>query len=371
MSIKITRFSPDLLFFDERNPRLVEMEKTTNQTKILNTLWRTEDVKVIVMSILANNFFPNEALYIIEENGRKVVVEGNRRLAAVKAILNPSLVEKGGMDKYIPSITNKLRNSLQAGIPVIEMASREETWRYIGFKHVSGAAKWDSYAKAHYIAQVHNEYHVPLEQIAEQIGDSNQLTMKLYQGLMVLRQADSQTEFKIEDVYNNRVYFSHIYTAMGYDGVRDFLGITVETQDTSSPVSQDKLKHLEEFMIWVLGSRKSDLKPIIKSQNPDLRNLNQVLLSSEATETLRITGSLDEAFEASESPTSILYKSIVDANLKIQKALSKISSYDGDEEILKSVIKLADSADTLYDSMKQIYKQKNKKEDSPIKRSLD
>jgi hypothetical protein len=66
MSNKITFCSPDDLYFDEKNPRLVEAKKTSNQGTILNTLWRTEDVKSIVMSILANSFFPNEALYVIE-----------------------------------------------------------------------------------------------------------------------------------------------------------------------------------------------------------------------------------------------------------------------------------------------------------------
>ena len=33
--------------------------------------------------------------------------------------------------------------------------------------------------KAEYIAQVHNEYGIELKDIAEQIGDSNKITLKL------------------------------------------------------------------------------------------------------------------------------------------------------------------------------------------------
>lgn len=211
MNNNIFQCNPEDLFFDEQNPRLVENPtKTSDQNRILNVLWREQDIKVLVMSILANGFFPNEVLYAVEENGRKIVIEGNRRLAAVKAILDPSLVDNNGMDKYKGNITDEILNSLRKGIPVLLMDKREDAWRYIGFKHVNGPTKWDSYAKAVYIAKVHNQYHVPLEEISQQIGDPSKLTKKLYQGLMVLREADKHTEFKIDDIFNNRIYFSHI-----------------------------------------------------------------------------------------------------------------------------------------------------------------
>ena len=78
------------LYFDVKNPRLVEFEHTSDETKILNILWDNMAVNEIVMSILANGFFENEAMYAVVEEGKKIVVEGNRRLAAVKEILSPS-----------------------------------------------------------------------------------------------------------------------------------------------------------------------------------------------------------------------------------------------------------------------------------------
>ena len=83
----------------------------------------------------------------VVENGRKIVIEGNRRLAAVKAILEPSAILNGGMNRYKERITQKLLDDLTNNLPIIILNSREDTWRYIGFKHVNGAVKWDSYAK--------------------------------------------------------------------------------------------------------------------------------------------------------------------------------------------------------------------------------
>ena len=356
------------LFFDVKNPRLVEFEHTSDEKKILNILWDNMAVNEIVMSILANGFFENEAMYVVIENGKKIVVEGNRRLAAVKAILDPSAILNGGMNRYQDRITQKLVDELTNNLPVIILHNREETWRYIGFKHVNGAVKWDSYAKAEYIAQVHNEYGIELKDIAEQIGDSNKITLKLYQGLMVLRQASRDTEFKIDDVYYKRVYFSHVYTAVSYEGFQKFLGIDI-TNNTDTPVPDDKLKNLEEVMYWLLGSNKKNIKPVIRSQNPDLRNLNNVLHSPEAIQLLRATKDLDKAYETSIEASDIFYQAIVEAKMNITKALSKISVYDGDEDMLKTVIELADGADALYSGMKEKYKET--RGESNQRRTLD
>ena len=365
---QIERCKAQELFFDIKNPRLVEFEQTTDESKILNILWDNMAVNEIVMSILANGFFENEAMYVLIEDGKKIVVEGNRRLAAVKAILEPTAILNGGMNKFQQRITQKLLDDLTNNLPIIILNSREDAWRYIGFKHVNGAVKWDSYAKAEYIAQVHNEYGIGLNDIAEQIGDSNKITLKLYQGLMVLRQANRDTEFKIDDVYYKRVYFSHVYTAISYEGFQKFLGIDV-TKHTDILVPENKIKNLEEVMYWLLGSSKKKIKPVIRSQNPDLRNLNKVLYSTEAIQLLRVTKDLDKAYETSIEATDIFYQAIVEAKMNITKALSKISVYDGDENMLRTVIELANAADSLYSGMKDKYKEV-RGENNP-KRSLE
>ena len=337
------------LYFDAKNPRLVEYSQLKTEDEIIQALWDNMAVNEIVMSILANGFFENEALYVIKESGKYVVVEGNRRLAAVKLILSPDRCK--GMTKYANKITEDLQKDLEEGLPVIVLEKREEAWRYIGFKHVNGPVKWDSYAKAEYIAQVHNEYNVALNDIAEQIGDSHKTTIKLYQGLMVLRQADRETSFKINDVYSNRVYFSHIYTAIMYEGFQDYLGLDI-SKETETPVPSDKLYRLEEVMFWVLGSKSKNIKPIVRSQNPDIRNLNQVLQSSDAVQILRATGDFEVAYDRSQDGADVFHQSVVEAQMSLQKALSKIAYYSGGIEILETAKNLADSADSLFKIMK-------------------
>ena len=361
----------DKLLFDSKNPRMVEFGDMSDETKVINTLWQNMAVNEIVMSILANGFFENEPMYAIDADGGKyTVIEGNRRLAAVKAILDPDIVANDGMKRYRDKITPAIKKQLRSELPVVVLESRESAWRLIGFKHVNGAVKWDSLAKAEYIAQVHNSYNVPLEDIATQIGDSNKTTIRLYQGLMVLRQAESETEFSSEDKYYSRLYFSHLYTAIGYEGYQNFLGLDL-TQTSTSPVPQDHLKNLEQLMFWLYGSKQRDLRPIIKSQNPDLRNLNNVLLDSDSTSMLIATSDFRAAFENSQDGLDLFSKSIMDARVAIEKAQAKLSFYDGSEEIANSVLILANQADTLFSSIKAIRAQKLSSDQDKQARTID
>lgn len=347
----IKQVKADDLHFDLKNPRLVEFQGLKSEDEILNVLWKNMDIGELVMSILASGFFESEALYVVREDDKYIVIEGNRRLAAIKAILHPELVKSGGMKKF-GEISENFRKSLANAIPVIEMERRQDAWRYIGFKHVNGPAKWDSFAKAQYIALVHNEYGVALEDIASQIGDSNKITVRLYQGLMLLKQADSMTDFKIDDVYSNRLYFSHVYTAMNYESMQKYLGLDL-TKAEQYPVPQDKLERLEEVMVWILGSRKKSQPAVVKSQNPGIRQLCQVLEKPAAIQLLRAGNTLEVAYDGSRDGSDVFYSAIVEAQSKLQQALGKLTYYDGNEDMLRTVINLADSADFLYKAMKQ------------------
>jgi len=89
---QIEYLEADNLEFDTKNPRLVEFgfTKKTPQKEIIETLWEEMAIDEIIMSIKASGFFKNEPLIAVKEEGKFVVIEGNRRLTAVKAISHPS-----------------------------------------------------------------------------------------------------------------------------------------------------------------------------------------------------------------------------------------------------------------------------------------
>jgi hypothetical protein len=328
------------LHFDFKNPRLAEFKLTAGdpEEEILKVLWEAMSVEEIVLSIASSGFFTHEPLIAVEEPLHKkkslIVIEGNRRLAAVKSILHPEILENYHINYSRISVSTKIKKELTT-LPVIKIGNREEAWKYIGFKHINGPAKWGSYAKAQYIAQIHTEFGISLDSIAVQIGDTHKTVQKLYQGLMVVEQAENKKVFDKTDITGARLYFSHLYTALTYEGIREYLGLKDISEEKRNPIPATKLDELGQFLIWLFGSKKRNQEPVIRSQNPDLRRLDSILKNKPATIALKDKAPLIVAYEMSQPGEDVFEQSLVAAKQDLQKAHSFVSlGYKGDLEPL-------------------------------------
>lgn len=350
--------SADLLF-DKENPRMVEFGASDfPEEKLINLLWKEMAVDELVLSILAYGFFDHEPLYVMATGNNKfIVLEGNRRLGAIRSILHPEIVSGGKMDKYISQITQELITSLTEHIPVVVLEDRSKAWRLLGFKHVNGPAKWGSYAKAKYIAQVHNNFNIDLNKIAEQIGDTNKTVRKLYQGLMVLEQACSQAEFSIDDIKTPRLFFSHLYTAIGYEKFRKYISIPDDFEDPN-PVPHNKVKNLQEVMDWLYGSKKRGIEQCVKSQNPDLRHFVDILDNDLSVAAMRAGSGLDVAYDLSIDDNDALRDALAKARLALDKATSKIGSFDGDEGLVRQAGTVVRLAESVYQQLYKVFDEK-------------
>lgn len=357
---RITLIPTEDLHFDHRNPRLSEygIDANTLESDILKILWDAMDVRELVQSIAASGFFPHEALIVAHEQDKNIVIEGNRRLAAVKVLLNPELAADNGWD--IPKLSSETKKAL-GSLPAIK-SDRKDSWRFLGFKHVNGPAKWSSYAKAAYIAEVHREYQIPLADIANQIGDRHNTVQRLFRGLMVLEQAEQAKVYHREDRFRQRLAFSHLYTGLDYEGIGAFLNIAPKESETSTPVPSDKLNELGEFCTWLYGSKNRQTPPVVESQNPDLRRLNAVLSSREAIAALRAGVELSKAFEISRPPTALFEEALLAAKRELTTARATLTTgYDNSEALLRIAGSIANIADDIYTEMDRKRNPKEKK----------
>lgn len=341
------------LHFDRQNPRLAGylITATSTDSEIIRTLWDQMDVKEVVLSIAASGFFKHEPLIVDTEGGKEIVIEGNRRLAAVKLLTSPTLATELGIE--VPSISQKDRNALES-LPVQRM-ERKDAWRFLGFKHVNGPARWDSYAKSKYIADVHLKQNVPLTDIALQIGDTHKTVQRLFRGYRVIEQAEEKKVYSREDRWDRGFYFSHLYTGLGYQGFVDFLSLKPEESEDANPVPPGKLEELGQLMEWLFGSKKKKHPPIIKSQNPDLRHLEAVLRHREALAALKSGIELDLAFEITRPAGTVLEEELVKAKQSLQKVRGLLSTgYDGSADLLAIANQVADIADDLAKEMERM-----------------
>ena len=189
----VTQVPVDWLDLDARNPRLTDMGIGTSDEVIITHLYRVEDLSELLQSIAANGYMDIEPFIVCEENGRLTVLEGNRRLAAVRLLRNNELNSKIlGATKtriQVPEITQRCRDTLEK-ISVYRVRNREDADAFIGFKHINGAARWSSYAKAKFAARWHRTSNLSLTEIANQIGDRHTTIKRMVYAIYVLEQAE-------------------------------------------------------------------------------------------------------------------------------------------------------------------------------------
>jgi len=341
------------LHFDRHNPRL--LEHIDDETELLNVMWREFVVNEVAISIAANGFWPYEPLLACREDERYVVIEGNRRLAAVKLLLDSEARAAAGATD-LPVISEARRQELQE-LPII-ITTRVDAWQFVGFKHVNGPQSWQAYSKAQYVAWVHNNVGVPLDKIAQTIGDQHSTVQRLYRGLMVLEQAEKEGLWDRSDRAKGRFPFSHLYIGLSsYAGIQKHLGLNGPPADRPDPISKRFFPQLGELMVWLFGSKSLGALPVVQSQNPHLRQLDRVLANRNATAAIRSGMPLTVALDVAKGDTAKLREDLVGARRLLQDCRGKVlTGFQGDPELLDLADEVLLLAEAIVDDMRAAQK---------------
>ncbi len=152
---KVARVDAGLLKLDERNPRLVGTTADNTQEEIAAQLYRREALGELLQSIAANGYLDLEPLIVWLAPGDEslTVLEGNRRLAALRLFREPEFVSKvagkAGFRISVPEMAEDRKGTLSE-VSVYRVRDREDARAFIGFKHIKGAVRWQSFAKARF-----------------------------------------------------------------------------------------------------------------------------------------------------------------------------------------------------------------------------
>ena len=341
---EVVRVTVDRLALDWRNPRLIGLDPEASDHTIIAQLYRDEDLSELLQSIAANGYLDIEPLVVVEgHKGVLTVLEGNRRLAALQLFRDTDLAtrvrEECGVRVVVPEMPGEHRQTLEC-VSVYRVARREDSWSFIGFKHINGAARWDSYAKAKFAADWYRLDDTSLADIARRIGDRHDTIKRMVNAIYVLEQAQNEGVFSIEDRMAPRFSFSHLYTALSRAPYMDFLGLEAawaSFDPTPDPIPKDYLKQLTEVFRWIYGSKSEDVEPIIQSQNPDIKLLAEVLDSGEALIVLRETGSLTNAHASTQSVATKFSGALLRARNEMREASSNLRGFDGKDGALVEI----------------------------------
>jgi hypothetical protein len=349
-----------LLDFDYENPRLTTGDdlSTHDEKSMICSLRDIAALDELIQSICNNGYFNLEPLIVWGEDcGPFTVLEGNRRLAAIKLIKNRDLARECRVS--LPAtISQKVLDSIEC-VSVWRVAKKDDAQAFIGFKHINGPYRWDAYAKARYVADWYKKEKsrgLTIESIARQLGDDND-TIRAYIGaVLVLEQAEEERLFDIKDRYNRgRFAFSHLYTALGRKEYQEFLGLAKGWNHTpdEQPINEKKTPQLKEVLTYFYGSKQDNQPALIKSQNPDLKNLGEVLIHEIALAKVRGGADLKTAHNEVRGAGEVFSEALVQASLKIDAAIDLLAKYDGSSSLLSISRELAEKSDILFQTMQR------------------
>jgi len=321
--------APSKLRFDLDNPRFVEGQYSS-EDDIIEHLLNEADVNELVQSILSAGYVDYEPMIVLKETG--TVLEGNRRLAALRLISDANLREK--LKYSLPEID--VPQALPKTIRIRYVNDRAEARSFIGFKHINGPFKWDALAKAKYAAEWFNEG-ADIATISRTLGDGHNTVRRLVHGWYALQQAQADG-FDVKQITKRNFSFSHLYTALTRVPVRDFLGISDEDLSSSpkkNPIPKSHRQQLGQLMSWLYGQENKNEPTLIQSQNPDLNILSKVLAHPEGKRMLMAQRDLHVAYARIEPASTRFEEALMKAAKQCEDANALSGGFDGDLTLLK------------------------------------
>ena len=287
---KIEYASLDDLYLDPSNPRLGRSVAKPNlpQASVLNAMrdWSLEE---LAESFLTNGFWPQEAVIVVNEKlygeHHRVVVEGNRRIAALKYLKNTVEGNPPGRDWAALVRNTKVPKSLFEEIPYILVHNRSDVSAYLGFRHVTGIKEWNPAEKAQYISKLIEEDKLSYDDVRRKIGSKTNTVRQNYISYRLLLEMENQDDVSISKVEEK---FSVLYLSLRTHGVQKYLHIDIQAPEgkAATPVPKSHLKNLVFYARWLFGDEKN---PPLFTDSRHVDNFGKVLESDEAVQYLERT----------------------------------------------------------------------------------
>lgn len=322
------------LHFDPENPRLPWTLDRTNDAAVLEYLLSEANLIELMLSIGEQGYFWGEPILVVpREHGSYLVVEGNRRLGALK-LLQPNAIppvmprqvrEVQGNAKFCPD-----------QVPALIFEKREEILNYLGYRHITGIKEWDHLAKARYLRQLRNLHsdlgHTDAHRLlAREIGSNSAQVAKLLTGLTLLDHARDTGLLRNLRLKEEDVPFSLLTTGIGYENISRFIGLVGASDVEANGLRQEEFK---EFFTWVFDKRHGPKTVLGESRNFD--KLARVVANERAVAAVRNGNSLDDADLLTSGPLESVRKfmRIAEDNIRnAQDSLSFVEAFETNDVV--------------------------------------
>lgn len=322
---KVEWVDTEHLHFDPQNPRFYRLNSAATNEAVIEEMLDDEGVQDLMASIGQKGYFEGEPLLVAEENGRLIVVEGNRRLAAVK-LLNREFDPPRRRLASVEQMRQEATTPPPKRLPCIRYTARRDVMRYLGYRHITGIKEWDALSKAKYLADIREEFYkdLPAEQqmksLAKDIGSRSDYVGQLLTALGLYISAEDAKFYGLP-MSAKDVEFSYLTTALNYKKITNWLGLESKSDVTMLGMKPDNLK---KIFAWMFSKDPQGRTIIGESRN--LNQLAEIVTSEHAIEMLEKTGRLAEAYLYSEGPQQALNNAMTQAKERLQTVWSMLPS---------------------------------------------
>lgn len=333
MEMKRETASVDDLLLDDENPRLPENHKSKTQKALLEWMANEYNTVEVAKSIAEHGYFDSEPMIAIEAGNKYKVVEGNRRLTALKLLLDDHLRES--LDLEEEDEWEKLANAgeIEDRYTIQVAKNRKTVAPIIGYRHIAGIEPWEPWAKARFIARQVEQEKQSFAEVARIVGEEESEVRAHYRNYRIAIDAERTLKISADRVKKNFGIFTR---AMNSVGLREHMGAPApnEVRPRKRVLKKQKRKAVTEVFSWLFGH--NDVNPVI-SESRQISELGQVVASPEALDVLRETRNLEDALMTSGGIRVRLLRHLASACRSLEKAELDIANYRDDIEVRQAV----------------------------------
>lgn len=325
------------LLLDNQNPRLPPEAISQSQNELYSLFELDFDLFPIAKSMADNGYFQEEPLIGIPGPDSKIIiVEGNRRLAALKFLIDPEIRKlskrKDNWEKLYEE-SQKNGHDLTV-VPVVVHEKREELRAILGFRHITGTLKWDALAKARFVNKlIEEERGAHFYDIGREVGSRSDTVRRSFAAYRVYKQAKDDFNVDVSRVGNR---FGVFYTGLNNSDIREYIGLDLDksVEKLKKPIPRTKANELQNFIEYLHGTK--EIEPVF-TDSRDISRLGEILAVPEARKILHTTRDFELAYRSTGGEEKTLIYNLETAHIGLTEAYKTVYRYCENKQVANLV----------------------------------
>lgn len=311
------------LLFDSKNPRYPKTLLGADEPGVIKWMLDNANIIELMNSIGEQGYFSAEPLVVVPSllhPGKFEVIEGNRRLTAVKLLQNPGLAS---VKRKSVSTVAAVAKQKPSELPCLVYDRQEDVLHFLAFRHVTGILAWDPLQKARYLKRLAGTDELKdldraelRRRLAKEIGSTPNYVARLLGGLAVFESIEEEDFFGIPNLDAESDRYTVLTTAVtSYSNIAKFLGLETATDSELSKVNKD---HLKKLARWLFERSPGGKARVPESR--DLQKLSRVIGKKEALARFEDGHSLEEADLLTDGPLEGFRSALEGAKSRLEVA---------------------------------------------------